>query len=140
MVECPLCLQKRLQESPGCAGTNITLQAIDVVSNPGIAKCLCANVDGSFMDPCAGETVCGSELDLFKNSFKSNLEQAGLRCNGTTPTFIPPPADPIAPSNTGSTSPTPTGKDGPGSASTRLMAPVAASLVALVATIAFQFL
>ncbi|KAF9168642.1 hypothetical protein DFQ26_004278 [Actinomortierella ambigua] len=138
-MECPTCLQTQLQSSTGCVGVNITLQFLDPNENPGIAKCLCANMDGAFMDPCKAETICGADIEAFKSSFKSNLEQVGLRCNGSSPTFVPPPPDPVAPSSTNAGGAKPTER--PPSASSQLLtSSMAAGFVALVVGTAVQFL
>ncbi|KAF9978071.1 hypothetical protein BGZ73_003811 [Actinomortierella ambigua] len=137
-VECPTCIQTRLQSATGCVGVNITLQTLDPNANPGIAKCLCANLDGAFMDPCKDETICGADLDAFKTSFKSNLEQVGLRCNGSTPTFVPPPSDPVAPSNTNAGGASPTNQ--PKGSASQLMVSMTVGIVALAVGVAVQWL
>ncbi|KAG0230329.1 hypothetical protein BGW41_002549 [Actinomortierella wolfii] len=151
-AECAVCVDMYLQEAPECAGKGISfanLGNMDPSKYLDFLVCFCSIVDGSFMNPC--ETVCGSDLGSYKDGIKKGidaLQQLGMQCGSTTPTSIPPPASSVvpsktgsvAPSATGSSTPTPTGKGGPRSDSTRLMAPLAASLVTLAATMAFQLL
>ncbi|KAF9933116.1 hypothetical protein BGZ67_004411 [Mortierella alpina] len=103
---CTLCLQNTLRALPLCKDINITIGEF----NPGVsseyAVCLCSSINGTWIDNCKGDTLCGPGIESFKSAYGSNLQQAGLQCNGTKPTFIPPPADPVAPTGPGAASPT----------------------------------
>ncbi|KAG0007092.1 hypothetical protein BGZ65_008907 [Modicella reniformis] len=68
--------------------------------SPAYAVCLCSSLDGAWIDACKGTTLCGPDIESFKTSYPSTIQQAGLQCNGSTPTFVPAPADPVAPSST----------------------------------------
>ncbi|KAF9365887.1 hypothetical protein BGX34_007695 [Mortierella sp. NVP85] len=68
----------------------------DPAANPAYAVCLCSSLDGAWIDTC--KTTC-PDIESFKASYASNIQQAGLQCNGSTPTFVPGPSDPVAPSS-----------------------------------------
>lgn len=108
-ADCVLCLQTSLGALPKCKGLNITMGNIEPGVSPAYAVCLCSAIDGAWVDSCKDATKCGADIESFKSSFASNLQQAGLQCNGTTPTYSPPPADPVAPSSTFPSNASPTG-------------------------------
>ncbi|KAF9103072.1 hypothetical protein BGX27_010749 [Mortierella sp. AM989] len=104
---CTSCLQTALMALPLCKGLNITIGNFNPGESPAFAVCLCSSIDGAWVDTCQDTTKCGPDIVSFKASYKANMEQVGLQCNGTTPTFIPGPTAPIEPSTTiGTTSPT----------------------------------
>lgn len=95
-ADCVVCLQTSLQALPLCKGLNITMGDFDPAANPAYAVCLCSSLDGAWIDTC--KTKC-PDVESFKASYPSNMQQAGLQCNGSTPTFVPGPSDPVAPSS-----------------------------------------
>ncbi|KAI8361881.1 hypothetical protein B0O80DRAFT_434572 [Mortierella sp. GBAus27b] len=128
---CIQCLQDSLRALPLCKGLNITMGNFDPGSSPEYAVCLCSSLDGAWISNCRDPSKCGPDIDSLKNSYPSSLDQAGLRCNGTNPTFIPAPTDPVAPSSTFPSGSSPTGQSAgqldaiPSAVFTRAMAAVA---------------
>ncbi|KAF9574843.1 hypothetical protein EC968_005321 [Mortierella alpina] len=105
-ASCTLCLQNALRALPLCKDLNITVGEFNPGVSPEYAVCLCSSINGTWIDACKGDSLCGPDIESFKGAYGSNLGHAGLQCNGTKPTFIPPPADPVAPTGPGSASPT----------------------------------
>ncbi|KAF9948698.1 hypothetical protein BGZ72_009421 [Mortierella alpina] len=105
-ASCTLCLQNSLRTLPACKDLNITVGEFNPGVSPEYAVCLCSSLNGTWIDTCKGDSLCGPDIESFKGAYASNLQQAGLQCNGTKPTFIPPPADPVAPTGTDAASPT----------------------------------
>ncbi|KAG0200209.1 hypothetical protein BGX28_006659 [Mortierella sp. GBA30] len=103
---CMLCLQNSLMALPLCKGLNITVGEFNPGLSPEYAVCLCSSLNGTWIDACKDPSVCGPDIESFKNAYAENMQQAGLQCNGTKPTFIPPPADPVASTSASGTSPT----------------------------------
>ncbi|KAG0054322.1 hypothetical protein BGZ83_011428 [Gryganskiella cystojenkinii] len=96
-TDCTLCLQKNLMALPACNGLNITVGDINPGVTPQYAVCLCSSLSGAWIDACT--TTCGPDIVQFKQTYAQSMQQAGLNCNGTTPTFNPGPTDPVAPSS-----------------------------------------
>ncbi|KAG0212919.1 hypothetical protein BGX28_005381 [Mortierella sp. GBA30] len=86
---CTLCLQKALQALPACA--NVQATAPGSVS-PAYAACLCSSLTGTWMDSCKDAAQCGVTIDSFKASYATNIQTAGLSCNGNQASFTPPSA------------------------------------------------
>ncbi|KAF9365886.1 hypothetical protein BGX34_007694 [Mortierella sp. NVP85] len=89
-ADCMTCLQNGLSALPLCKGLNIKMGELDP-ADPALAKCLCSSLDGNWVDGCTGAAQCGQDILSFKKEYPSNLESAGLRCTGGTPTYIPAP-------------------------------------------------
>ncbi|KAF9113638.1 hypothetical protein BGX27_001113 [Mortierella sp. AM989] len=83
---CTLCLQKALKALPGCA--NVETPAPGQVTD-AYASCLCTSLSGTWIDSCSGASQCGSTISVLKNSYATNIQAAGLKCNGSTGTFTP---------------------------------------------------
>ncbi|KAF9404621.1 hypothetical protein BGZ94_004045 [Podila epigama] len=100
--ECITCLQTSLSAVSLCQGVNVTgvFGEYNATGSPALAKCLCSAKDGAWVDNCTPDTKCGSDIVAFKNTFGQYLEQSGLVCNSSTPTFVPPPPDVDEPSPT----------------------------------------
>ncbi|KAF9289015.1 hypothetical protein BGZ68_010170 [Mortierella alpina] len=103
---CTPCLQNALRALPLCKTLNIIVGEFNPGVSPEYAACLCSSLDGAWIDTCKDASLCGADIESFKSAYPSNLQQAGLQCNGTRPTFIPPPADPVAPTGPGAATPT----------------------------------
>ncbi|KAF9352780.1 hypothetical protein BGX26_009450 [Mortierella sp. AD094] len=116
---CSTCLQNSLLSLPLCKGLNITVGGFTPGESPAFAVCLCSSLNGTWIDPCQATTLCGPDILEFKATYQSNMEQAGLQCNGTKPTFIPEPSATVDPTTPLGTSPTPAagGSSGSGSGS-----------------------
>ncbi|KAG0326116.1 hypothetical protein BGZ99_010094 [Dissophora globulifera] len=111
-LACTTCLQSSLQALPLCQGLNITTNAPNSTVTPAYAACLCSSMNGTWIDACADPTKCGPDILAFKAQYPDTLTRLGLQCNGTTPTFAPPTADPVLPTSAVPTGSTPTGVDG----------------------------
>ncbi|KAG0363600.1 hypothetical protein BG005_009951 [Podila minutissima] len=99
---CTICLQTSLQALPLCKSLNVTgaIGEFDPSGSPAYAACLCSSLDGAWIDNCKDASKCGVDITAFKATYGDSMKQAGLVCNGTTPTFNPPPPDVVAPSST----------------------------------------
>ncbi|KAF8926926.1 hypothetical protein EDD21DRAFT_363869 [Dissophora ornata] len=111
---CTLCLQNSLRALPLCKDLNITMGNFDPSVSPAYAACLCSSLNGTWIDACAGVSQCGPDVEQFKNTYPSTIQDAGLQCNGTTPTFVPVATDSVLP-----TSALPTSSASPTSGSTK---------------------
>ncbi|KAG0334934.1 hypothetical protein BG004_000203 [Podila humilis] len=113
---CTICLQTSLQALPLCKSLNVTgtIGEFDPSGSKEYAACLCSSLDGAWIDGCNDPSKCGADIDLFKQTYKQSMTQAGLDCTGSTPTFNPPPPDAVAPSSTDAGGSTPTGGAGAG--------------------------
>ncbi|KAF9025037.1 hypothetical protein BGZ52_009828 [Haplosporangium bisporale] len=100
---CTTCLQTSLQALPLCKSLNVTgvIGEFDPTGSPAYAACLCSSLDGTWIDTCLDPSKCGADIANFKATYADSMKQAGLVCNGTTPTFNPPPPDTVLPSSTG---------------------------------------
>lgn len=104
---CTTCLQTSLQALPLCKSLNVTgvIGEFDPTGSPAYAACLCSSLDGTWMNTCQDPSKCGADIANFKATYADSMKQAGLVCNGTTPTFNPPPPDTVLPSSTGAGGP-----------------------------------
>ncbi|KAF9911473.1 hypothetical protein BX616_010574 [Lobosporangium transversale] len=96
---CTTCLQDSLRALPLCKDLNITMGSFNPGESVAYAACMCSSLDGAWVDLCKDPSKCGPDVESFKGTYAATMEQAGLRCNGTTPTFIPQPTDPVEPSS-----------------------------------------
>ncbi|KAF8950081.1 hypothetical protein BGZ46_004774, partial [Entomortierella lignicola] len=94
---CTSCLQTNLLALPLCKGLNITIGSFNPGESPAFAVCLCSSLNGTWIDGCQDASQCGPDILQFKTSYASGLEQAGLQCNGSQPTFVPGPTATIDP-------------------------------------------
>ena len=92
---CDTCLQKSLMALPKCVGLNITLGTVDPAVSPQYAVCLCSSLNGTWIDACT--ETCGPDIAGFKATYAQEMQGVGLDCNGTIPTFVPQPTDPVIP-------------------------------------------
>ncbi|KAF9325697.1 hypothetical protein BG006_010827 [Podila minutissima] len=80
---CTLCLQSSLQSLPACTGVEASS------SNPAYAACLCASLNGAWIDACSGDSQCGAAIATFRASYASNIQAAGLSCANGQASFTP---------------------------------------------------
>ncbi|KAG0340352.1 hypothetical protein BG000_000128 [Podila horticola] len=80
---CTLCLQTSLQSLPACKGVEASS------SNPAYAACLCASLDGAWIDACSNASQCGATIATFRASYASNIQAAGLKCANGQASFAP---------------------------------------------------
>ncbi|KAF9382323.1 hypothetical protein CPB97_007221 [Podila verticillata] len=80
---CTLCLQTSLQSLPECKGVEASS------SNPAYAACLCASLSGAWIDACSGASQCGAAISVFRTSYASNIQAAGLKCANGQASFAP---------------------------------------------------
>ncbi|KAF9998451.1 hypothetical protein BGZ80_006048 [Entomortierella chlamydospora] len=105
---CEECLQSSLLSLPLCKGLNITIGDFNPGESPAFVVCLCSSMNGTWIDACQATTLCGPDILQFKASYQSDMEQAGLQCNGTTPTFNPGPTATVDPTTPLGSNPTST--------------------------------
>ncbi|KAF9095748.1 hypothetical protein BGX23_012676 [Mortierella sp. AD031] len=110
--ECQNCLQTSLKALPLCVNVNITLGDFDPSSSPAYAACLCQSTAGAWIDSCIASKTCSDDVLSLKAAYASSLQDMGLNCNGTTPTFSAVPSATVAPSSV-LPSGTPTSSGGP---------------------------
>ncbi|KAG0367091.1 hypothetical protein BGZ54_004404 [Gamsiella multidivaricata] len=106
---CTTCLQNSLRALPLCKDLNITVGDFNPGVSTAYAACLCSSLSGTWIDACKDASQCGPDIESFKATYPSTIEQAGLQCNGSTPTFVPATPDPVAPSTAPPAGASPTG-------------------------------
>ncbi|KAF9182036.1 hypothetical protein BGZ51_005008 [Haplosporangium sp. Z 767] len=106
---CVLCLQDSLRALPLCKDIDVVVGEFNPGLSPDYASCLCSSLDGAWIDACMDATKCNADIAAFKSDYAKNIKEAGLQCDGASPTFIPKDADPVAPSATSPGGSAPTG-------------------------------
>ncbi|KAG0032738.1 hypothetical protein BGZ81_010137 [Podila clonocystis] len=138
---CTSCLQTSLQALPLCKSLNVTsaIGEFDPSGSPAYAACLCSSLDGAWMDNCKDASKCGGDILTFKASYGDLMKQAGLVCNGATPTFNPPPPDVVAPSSTEPAGASPTGTKSAGRKEVPLLVTQIVGVITVAAAIGMSF-
>ena len=93
---CTTCLQNSLLALPDCKGLNITIGSMTSGVTPQYAACLCSSLNGAWIGTCT--SACGPDIAQLEATYAQSLQESGLNCNGTTPTFNPPTDLPVPPS------------------------------------------
>ncbi|KAG0039657.1 hypothetical protein BGZ82_007243 [Podila clonocystis] len=138
---CTICLQTSLGALPLCKSLNVTgaIGEFDPSGSPAYATCLCSSLDGAWIDNCKDASKCGGDILNFKGTYGDSMKQAGLVCNGTTPTFNPPPPDVVAPSSTEPAGASPTGTKSAGQKEVPLLVTQIVGVVTVAAAIGMSF-
>ncbi|KAG0235792.1 hypothetical protein B0O80DRAFT_500554 [Mortierella sp. GBAus27b] len=85
---CTLCLQNALKALPECANVQPTAGTV----SSAYAACLCASLNGAWIDACSDASKCGATVATLKTSYGTDIQTAGLSCSGGQASFNPPSA------------------------------------------------
>lgn len=105
-LACEKCLDSSLKGLPLCKGLSFNLASFTPGVSPEYDACFCSSMDGSWIENCKDDSLCGPATLLSKGAYTESLQKTGLKCNGTKLASTPATSKSNANSVTASLSPT----------------------------------